>query len=75
LGSGILKILFSPQLLHNNVFYIVVFVGYAGQPVVGVLLWGPVIGDASVIDYPNVTVLLADLTCARGWLNVMRRAV
>jgi hypothetical protein len=70
LGSGILKILLPPQFLHDDVFYIVVFVGYACQPVSGTLLWGSVVSDTSVIDYPNVVFFLADLPGARGWLGI-----
>jgi hypothetical protein len=72
LGSGILKILFSPQFLHNNVFYIVVFVGYACQPVAGALLWGSIVGDTSVVDYPNVAFFLTDLPSVHGYLSVAR---
>jgi hypothetical protein len=61
--------------LHDNVFYIVVFVGYACQPIVGALLWGSVISDTSVIDDPNVVVLLADLPGARGCLSIARGTV
>jgi hypothetical protein len=75
LGSGILKILFSHQFLHNDVFYIVVFVGYTCQPTGGALLWGSIVGDTLVVDYPNVIVLLADLSSARGSLSIAKGTV
>jgi hypothetical protein len=75
LGSGILKILLSPQFLHDDVFYIVVFVGYACQPIVSALLWGSVIGDTSVVDYPNIAFFLPDLPGTRGYLVISRGTV
>jgi hypothetical protein len=48
------------------------FVRHACQPIVSALLGGSVIGDTSVVDYPNVAVLLADLSSARGHLNITR---
>jgi hypothetical protein len=74
LGSGIFKILFSPQFLHHNVFYIVVFVCYAHKPVVGPLLWSSVVGNASIVDYPNVAFFLADLPSTHGCLSIARGA-
>jgi hypothetical protein len=49
LGSGILKILSPPQLLHDKVFYLVGFFGYPLQPCLGFLLRGAPFDDASVI--------------------------
>jgi hypothetical protein len=72
LGSGILKILFPPQFLHDNVFYVIMFVCDSCQPVAGVLLWGPIVGDASVIDYPNIAFFLADLSSTHGPLIIAR---
>jgi hypothetical protein len=50
------------------------FVRYTCQPVVGALLWGSVVRYASVVDYPNIAFLLADLSSACGYLSVMRGA-
>jgi hypothetical protein len=61
--------------LHDDVFYIVMLVGYACQPVVGALLWGSVIGDTSVVNYLNVAVLLADLPGSRGYLSIARGTI
>jgi hypothetical protein len=47
LGSGILKILFFPKLLHDDILYRIIFICHSQQPVCGLLLWGPFIGGAS----------------------------
>jgi hypothetical protein len=49
LGSGILKILSPPQLLHDEVFNLVGFFGYPFEPGLGFLLRGASFDDASVI--------------------------
>jgi hypothetical protein len=51
-----------------------VFVGHTCQPVVGVLLWGSVISNASIVDYPNVAFLLADLSSTHRCLSISRWA-
>jgi hypothetical protein len=53
LGSGILKILFPHQFLHDNVFYFVIFVGDSQQPVGGALLGISVVDYASVVNYAS----------------------
>jgi hypothetical protein len=72
LGSGILKILLPPQFLHDDVFCIIVFIGYSCKPIGGALLWGAVVSDASVVDYPYVTFFLMDLSSARWHLCIAR---
>jgi hypothetical protein len=74
LGSGILKILFPPQFLHDDVFYIVMFICHACQPVVGTLLWSSVVGNTSIVDYLNVALFLVDLPSTHGCLNIVRGA-
>jgi hypothetical protein len=50
------------------------FISHACEPVVGALLWGPIVGDTSVVDYPNVALFLADLSSAHGYLSIVRGA-
>jgi hypothetical protein len=50
LGSGILKILSPPQLLHDEVFDLVWFFGNSFEPSLGLLLRGASFNDASVVD-------------------------
>jgi hypothetical protein len=49
-----------------------VFVGHTCQPIVCALLWGSVISDASVVDYPNVAFFLADLSSTHRCLGIAR---
>jgi hypothetical protein len=48
------------------------FVGYTCQPVGGALLWGSVVGDTPVVDYPYVAFFLAHLSSAHWYLCVAR---
>jgi hypothetical protein len=49
-GSGALKILFLPELLHDKVFHIIIFLSYSRKPILGFLLWGAIL-DYTVIIY------------------------
>jgi hypothetical protein len=49
-----------------------VFVCHTCQPVVGTLLWGSVVSDTSVVDYPDVAFLLADLSSTHRCLGIAR---
>jgi hypothetical protein len=64
LGSGILKILSPPQLLHDEVFNLVRFFGYSFQPSLSFLLRGASFNDASVV-YNASSGILAVFFCLR----------
>jgi hypothetical protein len=49
LGSGILKILLPPQLLHDKVFDFIRFFSDPFQPGLGFLLWGMPFDDTTVV--------------------------
>jgi hypothetical protein len=53
LGSGILKILSPHEFLHDDVFYIIVFVSDPRKPIGGALLGVSIIDYASVVDYAS----------------------
>jgi hypothetical protein len=46
------------------------FIRDSCQPVVGALLWGSIVSDASVIDNPNIAFVLVGLSCTYGTLVV-----
>jgi hypothetical protein len=50
LGSGILKILSPPQLLHNKVLNFVWFFSHSFEPGLSLLLWGTSFDDTMVIN-------------------------
>jgi hypothetical protein len=50
------------------------FVCDSCQPVTGTLLWGSIVGDAPVVDNPNIAFILADLSNAQGTLGIARGA-
>jgi hypothetical protein len=58
--------------LHDDVFYIVVFVSYACQPIGGALLWGSIVRDAPIIDYSDIAFFLPDLPGSRRDLSIAR---
>jgi hypothetical protein len=52
-----------------------VFVSYACQPIGSALLWGSIVSDTSVVDYPDVAFFLTDLPGARRYLGIARGTV
>jgi hypothetical protein len=56
--------------LHDDVFYVIMFICDSRQPVVGALLWGSIVSNASVIDNPNIAFVLVGLSCTCGTLVV-----
>jgi hypothetical protein len=48
------------------------FICHACQPVVGALLWGSIVSDTSVVDYPNIAFLLVDLPNSHRCLGIAR---
>jgi hypothetical protein len=56
--------------LHDDIFHIVIFICDSCQPVAGALLWGPIIGNAPVVDNPNIAFVLS-LSCTYGTLVIL----
>jgi hypothetical protein len=50
LGSGILKILSPPQLLHDKVFHLVGFFHNSFKPGLSFLLWSASFDDTAIVD-------------------------
>jgi hypothetical protein len=53
LGSGTLKILLPPQLLHNEVFNLIGFFSHSFEPGLCLLLWSTSFSNAAIVHYAS----------------------